>query len=212
MKGFVFGLFSQFGKVDVNSIAANDLLTTITWMWMLHNKMLMKQLLWETDTIIHFHSEHLLKYQTTSYHRPCIFKPITCFKILNVTEWLQKINKNKNKLLPEQYISHMWSPQWIHGWGHLWELKCIFHLFFFAYCMYTSFLFHIWVNEVDRHTLLPTTRYTLHRAASWKQPAEGCSWPDHGGTAAIHTAGGTLRHAAPGSTWPAQVGEVMTLN
>lgn len=108
MKGFVFGLFSQFGKVDVNSIEANDLLTTITWMWMLHNKMLMKQLLWETDTTItHFHSEYLLKYQTTSYHRPCIFKPITRFKILNVTEWLQKIkNKNKNKLLPEFFFQY----------------------------------------------------------------------------------------------------------
>lgn len=66
------------------------------------------------------------------------------------------------------------------------------------------------LNEVD--SLLPTTRYTLLRAASWKQSAEGCSWPDHRGTTAVHAAGGTFWHAAPGSTWPAQVGQVLTLN
>lgn len=59
------------------------------------------------------------------------------------------------------------------------------------------------INQVD--SLLPTARYTLFRAASWKQPAEGCAGSDHGGTAAVHATGGALWHAAPGATWPAQV-------
>lgn len=60
-----------------------------------------------------------------------------------------------------------------------------------------------WINQVD--SLLYTARYTLFRAASWKQPAEGCTGSDHGGTAAVHAAGGALWHAASGATWPAQV-------
>lgn len=94
------------------------------------------------------------------------------------------------------------------------DLVRAYHVFsiYFSFLMYTSLLFYTWVNEVDRRTLLPTTRYTLLRAASWKRPAEGCSWPDHGGTAAVRTAGGTLWHRDAGSAWPAQVGQVMTLN